>query len=416
MSGVRAILHAGALLDPETGDSTPNATVLIEDGIITAAGARGSLAEARDATVIDASNMTVLPGLIDCHVHLCMRGEGLDFVERLAAPPSLTVLEAVVSCRKTLDAGFTTVRDAGFTPLGVRLAVDRGYFPGPRMKLAVTILSQTGGHADNHFPCGVTVPWTPSADIPQPVVDGVEPIRQRVRETIRAGADWIKICTSGGVLSPSDDPSHAQFTIDEISAAVEEAAVQDRKVMAHAVANAGIKNAVRAGVATIEHGIWLDTEAIELMLENGSALVPTLVAPVWVLRHAEKGLMPAWAAEKARQVVNLHKESIRRAIEAGVKIAFGTDTGVGRHGTMGEELLLLRELGLQPLDCIRSATSVAAEVIGMAGKVGALRPGLYADLIGVESDPVANLDLLARPDAVRLVVKGGEVVKGRELT
>jgi imidazolonepropionase-like amidohydrolase len=241
------------------------------------------------------------------------------------------VVQAVPAARRTLEAGFTTVRDAGGSPAAIRLAIQRGHFPGPRLLLAVIALSQTGGHTDQHFACGVNItPRLP--DVPDNVVDGVEPMRKRVREVIRAGADWIKLCTSGGVLSPNDDPQHPTLTPDEIRAAVEEAATQGRRVMAHAQASEGIKNALRAGVTTIEHGIWLDDDAIELMLDGGNALVPTLVAPLWVIRHAEAGRMPRWAEEKGRAVYADHRESIRRAIEAGVTIAFGTDTGVGPHG------------------------------------------------------------------------------------
>jgi imidazolonepropionase-like amidohydrolase len=172
-------------------------------------------------------------------------------------------------------------------------------------------------------------------------------MRLRVREVIRAGADWIKLCTSGGVLSPGDQPHHSALTLDEIKAAVDEAAVQGRKVMAHAQANAGIKNALKAGVATIEHGIWLDGDAIEMMLDGGKALVPTLVAPHWVIRHAEAGKMPKYAIDKARAVIEDHRASVRLAIESGVKLAFGTDTGVGPHGSNGEEFLMMRELGMR---------------------------------------------------------------------
>ena len=180
--------------------------------------------------------------------------------------------------------------------------------------------------------------------------------------------------------------------------------------MAHAQANAGIKNALKGGVATIEHGIWLDGDAIEMMLDGGNALIPTLVAPQWVIRHAEAGKMPAYAAAKARDVVNDHTASIRMAVEAGVTIAFGTDTGVGPHGTNGEEFLLMQQLGMEPIDCIRAATTVAAHTIGMEG-VGTLGPGSWGDLIGVPGDPVADLTLLSNPDKVHLVVKGGGVVK-----
>jgi imidazolonepropionase-like amidohydrolase len=329
----------------------------------------------------------------------------------LTTPPTLELMQAVQGARRTLEAGFTTVRDAAGSPAGIRMAIDAGYFPGPRMFVTISALSQTGGHTDMHFMCGADLD-IPLPDRPHGTVDGVEPMRRRVRELIRAGADWIKLCTSGGVLSPGDQPHHAALTLDEIKAAVEEAAAQGIKVMAHAQANAGIKNALRAGVATIEHGIWLDGDAIEMMLDGGNALVPTLVAPRWVIRHSEAGKMPAYAAEKARAVVADHTASIRQAIEAGVKIAFGTDTGVGPHGTNGEEFLLMNELGMEPIDCIRAATTVAGETIGMPG-VGQLREGSWADLIGVPGDPLADLTLLAKPENVHLVVKGGELVKSR---
>jgi imidazolonepropionase-like amidohydrolase len=401
-----------ALLDPATAELTPQAVVLIEDGTVRARGPRSQVAVPKDATVVDAEGLTLLPGLIDAHVHLRSRGNGRDLGEMLQTPPSLWVLNAVPAARATLEAGFTAVRDAGGTPAGVKLAIERGIFPGPRMQVAVTALSQTGGHTDQHFACGISLsPHLP--DVPSSVVDGVEPMRQRVREVIRAGADWIKLCTSGGVLSPSDSPHHATLTVDEIRAAVEEAAAQGRQVMAHAQANAGIKNALRAGVASIEHGIWLDGDAIEMMLDGGRALVPTLVAPLWVIRHAEQGRMPEWAAAKGRAVFEDHKASIRMAIEARVKIAFGTDTGVGPHGSNGEEFLLLHELGMDAADCLRAATTVAAEVVGWKGLAGTLEPGAWGDVIGVPGNPLEDLELVARPDNVHLVVQGGEVRKRR---
>jgi len=403
-------LFADALYDPATAETTRNAAVLIDGGRVVAAGPRDQVHVPADADRVDAEGLTLLPGLIDCHVHLRSRGNGRDLAEQLQTPPSMWVLNAVPAARATLDAGFTAVRDAGGTPAGVRIAIERGMFPGPRMKVAVTGLSQTGGHTDHHFACGVNLsPGLP--DVPSSVVDGVEPMRQRVREVIRAGADWIKLCTSGGVLSPNDMPHHATLTLDEIRAAVEEGAAQGRKVMAHAQANAGIKNALRAGVATIEHGIWLDGDAIEMMLDGRRALVPTLVAPLWVIRHAEQGRMPQWAADKGRAVFEDHKASIRMAIESGVQIGFGTDTGVGPHGSNGEEFLLLHELGMSPVDCLRSATTVAARIVGWEGEAGVLAEGAFGDVIGVPGDPLENLELVARAENVRLVVKGGEVVK-----
>ena len=412
MPAMPTVVFADALYDPATAETVRSAAVVIDGGRVRAAGPRDQVHVPADAERVDAEGLTLLPGLIDCHVHLRSRGNGRDLAEQLQTPPSLWVLNAVPAARATLDAGFTAVRDAGGTPAGVRMAIDQGLFPGPRMKVAVTGLSQTGGHTDHTFMCGVNL-TPPLPDVPHPVVDGVEPMRKRVRETIRAGADWIKLCTSGGVLSPNDLPHHATLTIEEIRAAVEEAAAQGRKVMAHAQANAGIKNALRAGVATIEHGIWLDGDAIEMLLDGGRALVPTLVAPLWVIRHAEQGRMPAWAADKGRAVFDDHKASVRLAIESGVEVAFGTDTGVGPHGTNGEEFLLLHELGMPADDCLRAATTVAAKVVGWDGRAGTLAPGAYGDVIGVPGDPLENLDLVAKADNVHLVVKGGDVVKRR---
>jgi len=398
-----------ALLDPATGKTTRDAVVLIEDGKVTRAGSRDGTQVPRDAQKIDASGLTLLPGLIDCHVHLTNLGEGLDFARELTTPPTLELMRTVRAARRTLDAGFTAVRDAAGSPAGVRMAIDAGYFPGPRMFVTVSALSQTGGHTDSHFMCGADLD-IPLPDRPYMVVDGVENMRLRVREVIRAGADWIKLCTSGGVLSPGDQPHHSALTLEEIKAAVEEARVQGRKVMAHAQANAGIKNALKAGVSTIEHAIWLDGDAIEMMLDGGNAVVPTLVAPHWVIRHAEAGKMPAYAIDKARAVIDDHKASIKLAIESGVKVAFGTDTGVGPHGSNGEEFLLMHELGMEPIDCIRAATTLAADTIGMKG-VGRLEPGSWGDVIGVPGDPLANLELLAKPENVHLIVKGGDLVK-----
>lgn len=410
---VATAIFADALYDPDSGETTRDAVVLIDGGRVVAAGSASGVHVPADADRIDGSGLTLLPGLIDLHVHLCSRGRGLDMGEVLATSPTETILLAVEACRRTLEAGFTTVRDAGGTPHGVRMAVEQGHFPGPRMQLAVQILSQTGGHADNHFPCGVSLQQIPVADLPASVVDGEEAMRQRVRELIRCRADWIKLCTSGGVLSPGDAPHHPTFTLSEIRMAVREAATQDRPVMAHAQAAAGVKNALRGGVRTIEHGIWLDDEALELFGDD-RILVPTLIAPAWVIRHAEQGRMPEWAAAKSRAVVEDHRRSFRRAVEAGVRIGFGTDAGVGPHGTNGEELLLMRQGGMTAAGCIRAATVEAARVLRWEGRVGTLAPGAFGDVVGVPGDPAANLELLARPESVELVVKGGAVVKARD--
>ena len=407
------VVVGDALLDPATGETAGPAAVVIDNGRVTAAGRREAVSFPRDAQVVDGAGLTLLPGLIDTHVHLSMRGDGINMQELLMTHPSLAVLGAVPACAATLNAGFTTVRDAGYTPAGVRQAVERGYFPGPRMLLTISMLCQTGGHGDNIFPCGAAIPIAAGALIPESMVDGADEMRKRVRTILREGADWVKICTSGGVMSPGDPdaPHHPHFTLAEIRAAVEEAGAQGRKVMAHAQSTLGIKNALEGGVATIEHGIWLDDDAIAFMAAEDRALVPTLVAVLAVIRHAEAGRMPPWAGPKAKLVSADHKASVTRAIEAGVTVALGTDSGIGPHGGNGEELLLLQEAGLSPLDCVRAATSVAADVIGLSGQAGTLRAGAFGDVIGVRGDPLDDLAALAAPENVRVVVKGGAVVK-----
>lgn len=406
-------VFADGAYDPGSVEIDGPVTVLIEEGRISSVGKRDVVQVPAAAERIDADGLIVLPGLIDCHVHLSLPGDRLMFQEELMKPPSLKLLQSVAACRATLEAGFTTVRDAGGTPHGVRLAVERELFPGPRMVLAVQALSQTGGHTDQTLPCGLELILMPWPDVPPSVVDGVEPMRKRVRELIAVGADWIKLCTSGGILSSLDQPHHASFTMDEIRAAVDEAAVQGRLVMVHAHANAGIKNALHAGVATIEHGAWLDDEAIDLFLAHDRVLVPTLAAFSWIIRHAEGGRVSPEAGERARAVASEHRSSMRRAIEAGVRIAFGTDTGVGPHGSMGEEFVLLHGLGLDAASCIRTATTTAADVLGLSGSVGTLAENAFGDLIGVAGDPLSDLRVLSEPKNIQLVVKNGKVVKDR---
>src|SRR5207245_2438807 len=226
------------------------------------------IADPATAEVIEEDDLTVLPGLMDLHVHLGMQA-GVNFPRILMTPRALALLYAVPNCAATLRAGFTTVRDAGLTPAGVKLAVERGLFPGPRLQVAVSILGQTGGHADPFMPCGVGLDFGSGLDVPAGVVDGVDDMRRRVREVLRSGADWIKLCTSGGVLSASDTPDAAQLTVEEIATAVYEAQAQDKGCMAHAMSAQGIKNALRAGVRTIEHGCFLDEEGIALMRQRG---------------------------------------------------------------------------------------------------------------------------------------------------
>jgi imidazolonepropionase-like amidohydrolase len=404
------IAITGATLINGTGvDPVPNATVLIEDDRIVRAGA--GVEVPRGAEVYDASGATVMPGMIDCHVHLLFHPAALQ--ERLLTPPSLQLFIGARNALETLDAGITTVRDAGGTPQGFKMAVERGLTPGPRMKIAVSMLSQSGGHGDATMPSGVRtrVPWGP--EFPENICDGPEEVRKATRAMLRAGADFIKLCSTGGVLSPTDEPGHTQFTPEEIAVAVEEARAAGRTVMSHAQATQGIKNAVRAGVESIEHGVFLDDEAITEMKQRGTFLVPTLVAPVWVVRNAEKnpGSVLPQSLRKSQEVMEDHKASFRRAAAAGVRIAMGTDSGVGPHGHNAEELELMVAGGLTPMQAIVATTKTASECIHMAAEIGTLEPGKLADLLVVDGDPLADIRILQDRARLPLIMQGGRAHK-----
>ena len=404
-------LVADRLIDGSGRDPVADAVAVWEDERLTAVGPRSSVRVPPGARVLEGDNLTLLPGLMDLHVHLGAQA-GINFPRILMTPASLELLYAVPNCAATLQAGFTTVRDAGLTPVGVKLAVERNLFPGPRMEVAVSILGQTGGHADPWMPCGVAVPLGAPLDVPDGVVDGVDGMRRKVREVLRAGATWIKLCTSGGVLSASDDPDAAQLTVEEIAVAVYEAAAVGKRCMAHAMSARGIKNALQAGVMTIEHGCFLDEEGIAMMKSKGAALVPTLVAPRDVIAGAERnpGSLPPRMVDKGRQTIRQHRASVQAAIESGVIVAMGTDAGVGAHGENGRELALMVEAGMTPMQAIEATTRVPAEVLRMQDRLGTLAAGKLADLVAIEGDPLADIGLFNDRSRVRLVVKDGRVL------
>ena len=412
--GGRLAITGFRLVDGTGADPLERATVVLDGERITAVGAADSVAIPRDAAVIEADGMTLLPGLIDCHVHFFGQW-GYDLLRGLMTPPSLSLLYAVPNAQATVEAGITTVRDAGGTPAGVKMAIERGLFPGPRMLIAVSFLSQTGGHGDKMMPCCIDLGDNLPSDVPFGVVDGEEAMRAKVREILRAGADWIKLCTSGGVLSSADSPQHAQFTVAEIATAVYEAAAQGKRCMAHAQSNQGIKNAIEAGIASIEHGIYLDDEAIAMMLERDVYPVPTLVAPqdVLDLAAARPGLLPDYAVNKAREVMRAHRESFRRAVEAGVKVAMGTDTGVGPHGGNARELRLMAENGMTPMQSIIASTRTAAELLHLDDQLGTVASGKLADLLLVEGNPLEEIGVVADAERLALVLKGGVPIRSR---
>ena len=335
---------------------------------------------------VDCAGAAVLPGLIDCHVHVMF--SGVDLLRSLQTPFSYPFYEAARNLGATLACGITTVRDAGGADLGVKGAVEHGLVAGPRMQIAVSIISQTGGHGDDWMPCGYDVPMmVPHPGRPAAVVDGADEMRKAARAILRAGADVLKVCTTGGVLSAADDPRHSQFSPAELDVLVAEAAAQHKPVMAHAQGTDGIKNAVRAGVRSVEHGIYLDDEAIELMLEHGTWLVPTLVAPRAVQAAAAAGAaIPEVMVAKSLAVMDVHTASITKAVAAGVPIAMGTDSGVGPHGTNLDELPLMAACGMSVEQVLTATTTGAARLLGLGDEVGALAPGMRADVLVLDGD------------------------------
>jgi imidazolonepropionase-like amidohydrolase len=398
-----AAITNATLIDGTGADPVRGATIVVEDERITQAGA--NVEPPRDATIIDAGGRTVMPGMIDSHVHLYGRVQPLQ--ERMLTPPSLQLFYGAQNAKRTLDAGVTTARDASGSPQGFKMAIERGLIPGPRLRISVSALSQTGGHGDGTMPSGVNpggIGGTRGAEWPNTVVDGAEEVRVAVRKLLRAGADFIKLCSTGGVMSPADEPSHTQFTPDEIAVMVYEA---------HAQGTDGIKNAIRAGVESIEHGIYLDDEAIDMMKRANRFLVPTLVAPVWVLRHAERspGSVLPQSVRKTKLVMEDHKRNIAHAIESGVRVAMGTDSGVGRHGSNAEELQLMVECGMTPMQAIVATTKTASECVHMQDDVGTLEPGKYADLLIIDGDPLDDIKILQEPSRIALIMQGGRVHK-----
>jgi len=396
---MRTVFTGGRIFDG-TGAPVAEADVAIEDGLIAEVGAGLDGDEQ-----VDVTGSTLLPGLFDTHVHV-MFGH-LDMWKHLQTPFSYMFYDAIKNLDATIRVGITTVRDAGGADLGVKRAVEEGIVRGPRLQISLTMLSQTGGHGDGWMPSGFDLGMV-YPGMPSQIVDGVEDARRKVRELIRNGADVIKIATSGGVLSPTDSPDQRGFAFDEIQMMCEEARAAGLHVMSHAQAAIGIKNAVRAGVRSIEHGIYIDDEALELMLEHGTYLVPTLVAPLGVLRAADAGVpIPEHVLAKAVDVVETHRDSIRRAAAAGVKIAMGTDAGVVPHGTNLEELQLMADLGMSPTDVLVATTKTAAELMGLDGELGTLEPGKRADLVLVAGDALDFTDL---PSRIERVYKDGELV------
>ncbi|HTQ80047.1 MAG TPA: amidohydrolase family protein, partial [Thermoanaerobaculia bacterium] len=396
-------VRAGRLIDGRGGAPQRDAVILIEDDRIKAVGA--GLAIPADAQVIDLSHSTVLPGLIDCHTHLTQQSG--DYTEGLfrRSPIDLAVV-AHVHAKRTLEAGFTTVRDVGaaeFIDVALRNAIERGEVVGPRMLVATLAIGSTGGHND----LSGFSPYL-RFDRFSGIADGPDEIRKLVRFEVKNGADWIKVMATGGVLSEEASVGAPQYSQEELDMVVAEAAMWGKRVAAHAHGTEGIKRAARAGVASIEHGGLIDDEGIRLLKEKGIYLVPDIYTDEYILAEADHLGLPQKMIEKEKLLRKSQIANWKRAIAAGVKLAFGTDAGVYPHGQNAHQFHSLLTLGLTPAEVLRMATTSAADLLGWSDRVGSVTPGRYADLIAVDGDPLTDVTELER---VRFVMKGGVVFK-----
>jgi imidazolonepropionase-like amidohydrolase len=403
-------IRAGWLFDGTEDVARPDRVVVIEGGRIKAVGAGDDVPIPSGADVIDLSDATVLPGLIDCHTHLSSRADRYDEIYKFKDTPFHGAFAAVLNARKTLEVGFTTVRDVGSRPflaVDLRDAIEEGFLPGPRVVASGPGISMTGGHGDlNRYAPQVHVRMFPE-ERDFKIADGVDQVRYAVRAQIKHGVDVVKINASGGVLSRGDQPGALQFSIEELRAAVDEAHAAGRKVAAHAHGAQGIKNAVRAGVDSIEHGSLIDDEGIRLMVERGTWLVADIYNDDYLLGKAIEFKLPQESIDKERALGRLQRENFAKAVKAGVKVAFGTDAGVYPHGDNAKQFRYMVEYGLSPARAIRSATSGAAELLGR-NDVGCVVDGRFADLVAVATDPLRDVKAL---EDIRFVMKGGTIVK-----
>jgi imidazolonepropionase-like amidohydrolase len=409
-TGAVTAIRAGALIDGTGAAPVKNDVILIRGERIIAVGANVTI-PAR-ATVIDLAGLTVLPGFIDAHVHLASRtlGDGDWQHAGLTMLPAELALLGAAHAQQTLEAGFTTVRDVGsahYGDIALRNAINAGWVPGPRIVAAGVLFGITGGHCDE---TDGLVPGLlgHEAGIEEGVADGVDAVRSAVRTMVKYGADVIKICATGGVLSLTDSVGALQYSEEEMRAIVETAHGLSRRVAAHAHGTEGIKAAVRAGVTSIEHGTILDSEAVALMVQHGTWLVPTLMAGDQAMQLVEAGRLPPPIAAKARAIVPRVQTSFRLALRAGVKIALGTDAGVYQHGRNAHEFTLMVRYGMTPMQSIEAGTLSAATLLGRETEVGSLAAGKFADIVAVKGDPLQDITTLEHVD---FVMKGGAVFK-----
>jgi imidazolonepropionase-like amidohydrolase len=398
----RVVIRAGHLLDVKSGKMLSDQAIVIEGDNIVGVGP-ASATPAADATTINLPNATVLPGLIDAHTHLTFNPS--FGYEMLGISIPREALIGAHNARVTLEAGFTTVRNVGargYSDVALRDAINAGDVPGPRMLVSGPALSITGGHCDNDL-----LPYEYHAT-DDGVADGIENVQHKTREIIKYGADLIKVCATGGVLSKGDDPNASQYTLEEMKAIVADAHRLGRKVAAHAHGAQGVIWASEAGVDSVEHGHLMNDAAIATLKKNGTYLVPTLYLIDWQRENAAKANLPDYTRHKMQIVSEAAKTNAKKAIEAGVKIGLGTDAAVYPHGLNAHELAVYVSLGMTPLQAIQTATINDADLLGWSDKIGTLEAGKWADIIAVDGDPLQDVTTLQH---VKFVMKGGAVVK-----
>ena len=403
------ILRAGTLIDGTGAPPVRDAAVVIHNGrieTVTTAGA--SAGPPADHEVIDASRLTVLPGLIDCHDHLAFHGYELVRRWGLDEPQSTRHLRTARVAGQILTSGYTAVRDAGGLDAGFRLAVHEGLIPGPRLVLSLGIISPIGGIGDRVSPSGHASPFLQDPSLPPSVAHGIEGVRTTVRAMVRAGADVIKCATTGGASSRAGHgPKDAAFNADEMRALVDEAHALGRRVMCHAVGGPGLRRAIEAGVDSIEHGCYLDEdpELIPMMVERGIFFVPTLT----VYEYHRESTAPH-VRERARALRAHHLESVRHALAAGVKVVAGTDAGGHGHPNNALELEHLVAAGMSPMQALQAATSLAAECLALEAEIGTIEKGKWADLVVVDGDPLRDVRILQDSARIKQVWKAGVTV------
>src|SRR6266478_5559509 len=396
----RVVIRAGRVLNVRTGELRANQAMVIEGDKITQIAPSGEVPAAPGDTTIDLPEATLLPGLIDMHTHLTFDLNSLGY-QGLSISTAREALHGARNARRTLEAGFTTVRNLGakdYADIALRDAINDGDVIGPRMVASGPALGITGGHCDENL--------LPPAFHFQG--DGVEAVQHKVREVIKYGADVIKICATGGVLSKGDDPNASQYTLEEMKAIVADAHRLGRKVAAHAHGAEGVRWASEAGVDSIEHGHFIDDAAIATMKKNGTYLVPTLFLTEFMQEHLKDSAVPEYSKQKMRDVAAAAPVNVKKAFAAGVKVAFGTDAAVYPHGLNAGEFHVYVKLGMTPLAAIQTATINASDLLGPKFAVGSLEPGKFADVIAVDGDPTKDVTIL---EHVKFVMKGGTVYK-----